>query len=68
MTEKFEGWVGLNSTAANGHMVWKSFEPKPWEETDVDIKVTHSSVCGTDVHVLKDDWVCEPPIQLPDSC
>ncbi|KAH6961824.1 putative zinc-binding alcohol dehydrogenase [Ilyonectria sp. MPI-CAGE-AT-0026] len=56
MTEKFEGWVGLNSTAANGHMVWKSFEPKPWEETDVDIKVTHSSVCGTDVHVLKDDW------------
>lgn len=60
MDAKFEGWVGLDPTAAEGHMVWRSFEPKPWEETDVDIKVTHSSICGTDVHILRNGWVRGP--------
>ncbi|KAI8650045.1 hypothetical protein LRP88_14866 [Fusarium phalaenopsidis] len=56
MDAKFEGWIGLDPTAAEGHMVWKEFEPKPWEETDIDIKVTHSSICGTDVHILRNGW------------
>jgi alcohol dehydrogenase (NADP+) len=40
---EFEGWMGLDPTAADGKMVWQKFSPKQWEETDVDIKVTH---CG----------------------
>ncbi|KAH6693485.1 zinc-binding dehydrogenase [Plectosphaerella plurivora] len=56
MDPKFEGWVGLGPDAAAGRMVWQSFEPKPWEESDVDIKVTHTSVCGTDLHVLKGEF------------
>ncbi len=54
---KFEGWVALDKTAAEGNMVWQRYEPKPWEETDVEIKVTHCGVCGTDMHMLRSGWV-----------
>lgn len=53
----FEGWVGEDPTAVNGEMVWKEFEPKPWEETDIDIKVTHCGMCGTDLHFLRNGFV-----------
>lgn len=38
---KFQGWMGLDKKAI-GNMKWQEFEPKTWEETDVDIKITHS--------------------------
>ncbi|KAI9927277.1 hypothetical protein ASPWEDRAFT_165841 [Aspergillus wentii DTO 134E9] len=53
---KFEGWMGLDNTAAEGNMVWQEFEPKPWEETDVDIKITHCGICGSDMHTLRSGW------------
>ncbi|KAL4808086.1 chaperonin 10-like protein [Aspergillus unguis] len=53
---KFEGWLGLDATAAEGKMQWKEFEPKPWEETDVDIKITHCGICGSDMHTLRSGW------------
>jgi hypothetical protein len=40
---KFQGWLGLDPNSANGNMVWQEYEPKPFEETDVDIRITH---CG----------------------
>ncbi|KAH7161444.1 zinc-binding dehydrogenase [Dactylonectria macrodidyma] len=43
---KFEGWVGLDPKSVEGNMVWQDFEPKPWEETDIDIQVTHSGICA----------------------
>lgn len=54
---KFEGWLGHDKDSVNGKMVWGEFEPKPWEETDVDIQVTHSGICGTDIHTLRSGWV-----------
>ena len=39
---EFKGWMGLDEKAI-GNMKWQSFEPKPWEETDIDILITH---CG----------------------
>lgn len=54
---KFEGWMGLDASAAEGNMVWKEYEPKPWEESDVDIRITHSGVCGSDIHTLRAGWV-----------
>lgn len=59
----FEGWMGLGPEAAAGKMVWQSFEPKQWEETDVDIKITHCGVCGSDIHTLRSGWVCGSPVQ-----
>lgn len=55
--EKFTGWLGLDSRAADGKMVWGEFTPKQWEETDVDIRITHCGVCGTDMHTLRSGWV-----------
>lgn len=54
---KFEGWLGHGQDSVNGKMVWAEFEPKAWEETDVDIQVTHSGICGTDIHTLRSGWV-----------
>jgi alcohol dehydrogenase (NADP+) len=34
---KFEGWVGLDANSAKGNMVWQEFEPKTFEETDIDV-------------------------------
>lgn len=53
---KFEGWQALDASAAEGKMVWQEFEPKPWEETDVDIKITHAGICGSDIHTLRSGW------------
>ncbi|KAL2827085.1 chaperonin 10-like protein [Aspergillus pseudoustus] len=53
---RFEGWMGLDPTSADGNMLWQEFEPKPWEETDVDIKVTHCGICGSDLHTLRSGW------------
>lgn len=37
-------------------MVWKEYEPKPFEENDVDIKITHCGICGSDIHTLRSGW------------
>lgn len=66
---KFEGWMGLDAESANGNMVWQEFEPKRWEETDVDIKVTNSGICGSDLHTLRSGWVSsgDPSWSLGDA-
>ncbi|KAK0706266.1 chaperonin 10-like protein [Lasiosphaeria miniovina] len=55
-TYKFEGWLAHDASAAEGKMTWGEFEPKPWEETDIDIKVTHCGICGSDLHTLRSGW------------
>lgn len=53
---KFQGWLGLDPDAINGKMQWQSYEPKKWEENDVDIKITHCGICGSDLHTLRSGW------------
>ncbi|KAF2257822.1 GroES-like protein [Lojkania enalia] len=53
---KFEGWLGHDPSSAKGKMQWGFFEPKEWEETDVDIKISHCGICGTDLHNLRSGW------------
>lgn len=53
---KFEGWMGLDKSSADGKMVWQEFEPKPFDERDVDIQITHSGICGSDLHTLRSGW------------
>lgn len=65
--------MGLDADSANGNMVWQEYEPKPWEETDIDIKVTNSAVCGSDVCTLSSAWVSATPqpdrwLQTPFTC
>jgi alcohol dehydrogenase (NADP+) len=49
---KFEGWLGHDKDSVKGNMVWGEFEPKPWEETDVDIEVTHCGICVRCMHEI----------------
>ncbi|RDW67563.1 zinc-binding dehydrogenase-2 [Coleophoma cylindrospora] len=53
---KFEGWLGKDPESVKGNMVWGEFEPKKWEETDVDIQITHCGCCGSDLHTLSSGW------------
>ena len=55
-SEKFVGWLGLDKDSVNGKMVWQEYDPKPFEETDVDIAITHSGICGSDIHTLRSGW------------
>jgi alcohol dehydrogenase (NADP+) len=32
----FSGWTAVDSKACDGGLVFKEFEPKPWEEDDID--------------------------------
>jgi alcohol dehydrogenase (NADP+) len=53
---KFQGWLGLDKSSAEGNMVWQEFEPKTFQENDVDIKVSHCGICGSDIHTLRSGW------------
>ncbi|KAJ4296265.1 hypothetical protein N0V90_006310 [Kalmusia sp. IMI 367209] len=54
--DTFHGWVGHDPKSAQGNMRWQSFGPKPFAETDIDIKITHCGICGTDIHTLRSGW------------
>jgi alcohol dehydrogenase (NADP+) len=54
---KFQGWMGLDKESTKGKMVWQEYEPKTWTEDDVDIKITHCGICGSDIHTLRSGWV-----------
>jgi alcohol dehydrogenase (NADP+) len=53
---QFHGWLGHDKTAASGNMTWSSFTPKPLNNIDIDIKVSHCGICGTDIHTLRSGW------------
>ncbi|KAL2059688.1 hypothetical protein ABVK25_000981 [Lepraria finkii] len=39
---EFQGWLGLDPGSAKGNMNFQDYEPKTWEETDIDIKQVFS--------------------------
>lgn len=38
---EYVGWVSHGPESAEGKMVWQDYETKPFEETDVEIEVSH---------------------------
>jgi alcohol dehydrogenase (NADP+) len=52
----FAGWLGHDPSSAKGNMKWESFTPKPFTENDVDIKISHCGICGSDLHTLRSGW------------
>ncbi|KAL1622637.1 hypothetical protein SLS56_008618 [Neofusicoccum ribis] len=57
---KFEGWCGLDPKSAEGNMVWQEFQPKLFAPTDVDIRISHCGICGSDIHTLRSGWMPTP--------
>ncbi|PVI08088.1 GroES-like protein [Periconia macrospinosa] len=54
--ETFHGWLGHDSTSAAGNLTWSSFSPKPFNPTDIEIKVICCGICGSDIHTLRSGW------------
>lgn len=54
--------MGLDPSSSEGNMKWQEFTPKEWEETDVDIKISHCGICGSDLHTLRSGWVSSASI------
>ncbi|WVW86524.1 hypothetical protein I302_108573 [Kwoniella bestiolae CBS 10118] len=52
----FEGWAGVDDRATKGGMVLKQFQPKPWDDNDIEVKVLYCGICGSDVHSLSGSW------------
>ena len=51
--DTFHGWLATSPTSP---LTNQPFHPKTWEETDVDIKVTHCGVCASDLHTMRSGW------------
>lgn len=49
----FTGWVAHDATSP---LTFTTFEPKPFTDTDIEIKVSHCGICGTDIHTLRSGW------------
>ncbi|KAI4123415.1 MAG: hypothetical protein LQ338_005268 [Usnochroma carphineum] len=44
------------ATDASSPMKFQAFKPKVWEETDVDIRISHCGVCASDLHTMRSGW------------
>jgi alcohol dehydrogenase (NADP+) len=38
-----------------------TYPSKKWEETDIEVAITHCGVCGSDVHTITGGWGDYPP-------
>lgn len=42
----FEGWVGLDKESVHGKLEWQRYDPKTFDEDDVEIAIMYCGVCG----------------------
>ena len=49
----FRGWVAHDATSP---LTYTTFEPKLFTETDIEIKISHCGICGSDIHTLRSGW------------
>ncbi|RHZ67282.1 hypothetical protein CDV55_105800 [Aspergillus turcosus] len=52
-SKTFHGWVAHDATSP---LTYTTFTPKPFTETDIEVKVSHCGICGTDIHTLRSGW------------
>ncbi|KAF2435411.1 NAD(P)-binding protein [Tothia fuscella] len=52
----FTGWLGHNPASTKGNMKWETFTPKPFTDDDIEIKISHCGICGSDLHTLRSGW------------
>ncbi|KAK4047825.1 hypothetical protein OIV83_005168 [Microbotryomycetes sp. JL201] len=46
----------VQSNSVKGEMEWGSYEPKTFEEDDVDIKIMACGICASDLHTASSGW------------
>lgn len=52
-SDTFQGWVAHDAT---NPLTFTTFQPKPFTPTDIEIRVSHCGICGTDIHTLRSGW------------
>ncbi|GAA5877088.1 hypothetical protein JCM1840_005306 [Sporobolomyces johnsonii] len=53
----FEGYGAFGKDAIEGKSLkWFAYEPKAWDEGDVDIKIMYSGICASDLHTISGGW------------
>ncbi|KDQ58536.1 hypothetical protein JAAARDRAFT_34354 [Jaapia argillacea MUCL 33604] len=52
---KFKGYAVTDSNKWSDFTVIE-YQPKTWEETDIELAITHCGVCGSDVHTITGGW------------
>jgi alcohol dehydrogenase (NADP+) len=63
--EKFTGYATYDPSESTWSEVKPyTYEPKPFEEFDVDIRIQTCSICGSDAHAARNGWK-KPNAQFP---
>lgn len=53
MSDTYKGWVAHNATSP---LTYTTFTPKPFTPTDIEVRVSHCGICGSDLHTLRSGW------------
>ncbi|EAA61945.1 hypothetical protein AN9112.2 [Aspergillus nidulans FGSC A4] len=53
MPDTFTGWVAHGPKSP---LTYGAFTPKPFEETDIEVQITHCGICGSDIHTIRSGW------------
>ncbi|KAL4869689.1 hypothetical protein BDV12DRAFT_185012 [Aspergillus spectabilis] len=53
MPESFTGWVAHDPKSP---LTYSQYTPKPFEKTDIEIRITHCGICGSDIHTIRSGW------------
>ncbi|KAL2864919.1 Afadin and alpha-actinin-binding-domain-containing protein [Aspergillus lucknowensis] len=53
MPDTYAGWVAHDP---KNPLIYESFTPKPFEETDIEVQISHCGICGSDVHTIRSGW------------
>jgi alcohol dehydrogenase (NADP+) len=53
MPETFTGWVARDPKSPLTH---EPFTPKPFEDTDIEVQISHCGICGSDIHTIRSGW------------
>lgn len=52
-SDTFKGWVARDSSSP---LVYSEFTPKPFTPTDIEVRISHCGICGSDLHTLRSGW------------
>ncbi|KAJ0420401.1 hypothetical protein BJY00DRAFT_301584 [Aspergillus carlsbadensis] len=44
------------SRGGKSPLTHEPFTPKPFEETDIEVQISHCGVCGSDIHTIRSGW------------
>ncbi|POW22886.1 hypothetical protein PSHT_00683 [Puccinia striiformis] len=65
--EQFSGYAAHDEKSGKAlDLQPYKYTPQKWEESLIDIKITHCSICGSCIHTLQNGW--PSPTQYPAIC